>query len=142
MITTKIFLQGLCKICIGCKLQEVVACYQSEDWSHVYIACAGTDTQALIDTLESMFSKPTLNIKELDTETRQERKQASPITPRMRLRSLFPRFQCPQNSVSQREWCLSQRDSNKKIYQGLVNLLPGSIMFVNCVASSLKTGPA
>ena len=54
------------------KLQEAAACYQSEGWSHIYIACAGMDTQVLINTLESMFSELDLNIEELDTKTQQE----------------------------------------------------------------------
>ena len=50
----------------------MVAHYQGECWSQIYIACVGTNTQALIDTLKSMFGEPDLNIEELDTETQQE----------------------------------------------------------------------
>ena len=40
---------------MGCKLQEAAARYQSEGFSHIYIACTGTDTQKLMDLLETMF---------------------------------------------------------------------------------------
>ena len=40
---------------ISCKLQEAAAKYQYEGFSHIYVACAGTNTQKFIDMLESMF---------------------------------------------------------------------------------------
>ena len=44
-----------------------------EGWTHIYVACTGTDTQRLIDMLEAMFGDgPEINIKDLDTETVQE----------------------------------------------------------------------
>ena len=39
-------------------MQEVVAKYQEEGFSRIYIACAGTNTQKLINLLESMFGDP------------------------------------------------------------------------------------
>ena len=48
--------QGIRRICIGCKLQEAAARYQEEGFSYIYIACAGTNTQRLIDLLKTMFS--------------------------------------------------------------------------------------
>ena len=39
----------------------------------MYVACAGTDTQRLIDMLEAMFGDdPEIDIEDLDTETVQE----------------------------------------------------------------------
>ena len=60
--------QHLCHIQIGCKLQEVIAHYQSEGWSRVYFALVGTDTQILVDMLSQLFGEPTqLEPVELDT---------------------------------------------------------------------------
>ena len=39
-------------------MQEAVAKYQEEGFSRIYIACAGTNTQKLIDLLEGMFGDP------------------------------------------------------------------------------------
>ena len=39
-------------------MQEAVARYQEEGFSRIYVACAGTNTQKLIDLLESMFGDP------------------------------------------------------------------------------------
>ena len=57
-------LQGLRHIQIGCKLQEAAVKYQSEGFSHIYIACVGTDTQKLIDLLETMIGD--LDLKDTD----------------------------------------------------------------------------
>ena len=59
-------LQGLRHIQIGCKLQEATAKYQSEGFSCIYIACTGTDTQKLIDLLETMFGD--LDLEDTDPE--------------------------------------------------------------------------
>ena len=60
--------QGLHHIQIGCKLQEVIAHYQSEGWSRVYFALVGTDTQILVNMLSELFGEPTqLEPEELDT---------------------------------------------------------------------------
>ena len=47
-------------------LQEAAARYQSEGFSRVYIACAGTDTQKFMDLLGIMFRD--LNIEDLEPE--------------------------------------------------------------------------
>ena len=52
-----IYIQGICRIQMGCKLQEAAAKYQYEGFSRIYIACAGMDTQKLIDLLETMFGE-------------------------------------------------------------------------------------
>ena len=55
---SKLFLhlsQELRQIQMGCKLKEAAAKYQSEGFSHIYITCAGTNTQKLVDLLEIMF---------------------------------------------------------------------------------------
>ena len=36
-------------------MQEAVVRYQEEGFSQIYVACAGTNTQILIDLLETMF---------------------------------------------------------------------------------------
>ena len=60
--------QGLHHIRIGYKLQEVVARYQSEGWSRVYFALAGTDTHILVDMWSELFGEPTqLEPVEFDT---------------------------------------------------------------------------
>ena len=56
-LTGSFTFQGLRQIRIGCKLQEVAAKYQSEGFLCVYITCAGTDAQKLIDLLEDMFGE-------------------------------------------------------------------------------------
>ena len=64
--------QGLRRIHIGCKLQETAARYQSEGFSHIYNACAGTNTQNLIDLLETIFGELDLedvNLEQLESET-------------------------------------------------------------------------
>ena len=65
---------------IGCKLQEVASKYQYEGFSRIYIACAGTNTQKLIDLLEMMFGDmdmEDIDLSELETETtRNLRKEA------------------------------------------------------------------
>ena len=71
--------QGIRCIRIGCKLQEVAARYQQEGFSHIYITCAGTNTQRLNDLLETMFGdldEP--DLEGLETETmKQMRAQAA-----------------------------------------------------------------
>ena len=47
--------QGIRWIQISCKLQEAATKYQYEGFSHIYVACAGTNTQKFIDMLERMF---------------------------------------------------------------------------------------
>ena len=59
-------IQGLHRIWIGCKLQEAAAKYQTEGFSRIYITCMGTDTQKLIDLLETMFGD--LDPEEVDPE--------------------------------------------------------------------------
>ena len=65
---------------MGCKLQEVAAKYQYEGFSRIYIACAGTDMQKLIDLLETMFGE--MDIEDIDLSkmemetTRDLRKEA------------------------------------------------------------------
>ena len=62
--------QGIRHICIGCKLQEAAPHYPEEGFSHVYIACTGTNTQRLTDLLETMFGdldEP--DLEELETKT-------------------------------------------------------------------------
>ena len=64
---SKLFLhlsQGLHQIQMECKLQEAAAKYQSEGFSHIYIACAGTNCQKLIDLLETMFGD--LDLEDMD----------------------------------------------------------------------------
>ena len=51
-------------------MQEAVARYQEEGFSRIYVACAGTNTQKLIDLLETMFGdqdEPDLEGLELGT---------------------------------------------------------------------------
>ena len=50
-----LYFQRIRRIQIGCKLQEAGTKYQCEGFSHIYIACAGTNTQKFIDMLENMF---------------------------------------------------------------------------------------
>ena len=67
-----VYLQGLCCIWIGCRLQEAAAKYQGEGFSHIYIACTGTNTQHLINFLETMFGdldEP--DLKDLETAAAQ-----------------------------------------------------------------------
>ena len=57
---------------MGCKLQEAAAKYQYEGFSRIYIACAGTDMQKLIDLLETMFGEmdiEDIDLSEMETET-------------------------------------------------------------------------
>ena len=57
---------------MGCKLQEVAAKYQHEGFSRIYIACTGTDTQKLINLLETMFGEMDIeyiDLSEMETET-------------------------------------------------------------------------
>ena len=66
---------------IGCKLQEAAARYQNEGFSKIYVACAGTNTQCLIDLLETMFGDMDLDdidIGELETgPTKELQKEAA-----------------------------------------------------------------
>ena len=51
-------------------MQEVVARYQEEGFSHIYMACASTNTQRLIDLFQNMFGdldEP--DLEELETDT-------------------------------------------------------------------------
>ena len=65
---------------MGCKLQEVAAKYQYEGFSRIYIACAGTDMQKLIDLLETMFGEmdiEDIDLSKMETETTRDlRKEA------------------------------------------------------------------
>ena len=65
---------------MGCKLQEVAAKYQYEGFSRIYIACAGTNMQKLIDLLETMFGEmdiEDIDLSEMETDTTRElRKEA------------------------------------------------------------------
>ena len=65
---------------MGCKLQEVAAKYQYEGFSRIYIACAGTDMQKLIDLLETMFGEmdiEDIDLSEMEKETTRDlRKEA------------------------------------------------------------------
>ena len=58
--------QGIRRIEISCKLQEAAAKYQYEGFSHIYIACASTNTHKFIDMLESMFGD--FNLDDLDPQ--------------------------------------------------------------------------
>ena len=52
-------------------MQEAAAKYQYEGFSRMYIACAGTNTQRLIDMLESMFGdvdEDNMDPQQLETE--------------------------------------------------------------------------
>ena len=60
------FVQGIQRIQIGCRLQEAAAKYQGEGFQRIYIALAGSNTQNLIDLLESMFGGA--DIEDLDPE--------------------------------------------------------------------------
>ena len=61
--------QRLQRIRIGSNLQEALAKYNYEGWMRIYLACAGTNTQRLINMLESMFRDgPKIDPEELDTE--------------------------------------------------------------------------
>ena len=60
---------------MGCKLQEVAAKYQYEGFSRIYIACTGTNTQKLIDLLETMFGEmdiEDIDLSEMETDTTRE----------------------------------------------------------------------
>ena len=58
---------------MGSKLQEAAVKYNYEGWTWLYVACAGTDTQRLIDMLEAMLRYgPEIDIEDLDTETLHE----------------------------------------------------------------------
>ena len=74
------FLQEIHRIQMGCKLQEVAAKYQYEGFSRIDIACAGTDTQKLIDLLETMFGEmdiEDIDLSKMETETTRDlRKEA------------------------------------------------------------------
>ena len=57
---------------MGCKLQEVATKYQYEGFSRIYIACTGTNTQKLIDLLETMFGEmdiEDIDLSEMEMET-------------------------------------------------------------------------
>ena len=57
---------------MGCKLQEAAANYQYEGFSRIYIACADTDMQKLIDLLETMFGEmdiEDIDLSEMEMET-------------------------------------------------------------------------
>ena len=62
-------------------MQEATAKYQYEGFSHIYIACARTNTQKLIDMLESMFGdvdENDMDPQQLETkETKAQRHEAS-----------------------------------------------------------------
>ena len=61
--------QGLRRLCIGSKLQEAAGHYNYEGWTRVYVACAGTDTQKLVNMLESMFGDgEDIEIEDLDSD--------------------------------------------------------------------------
>ena len=60
------FVQGIRWIQISCRLQEVAAKYQGEGFQRIYITLAGSNTQKLIDLLESMFRDT--DIEDLDPE--------------------------------------------------------------------------
>ena len=68
---------------MGCKLQEAAAKYQYEGSSRIYIACDGTDTQKLIDLLETMFGEvdiEDIDLSEMETETTRDlRKEAEAV---------------------------------------------------------------
>ena len=54
-------------------MQEAAARYQEEGFSWVYVACAGTNTQNLIDLLETMFGdQDEPNLEGLESETMKE----------------------------------------------------------------------
>ena len=65
---------------MGCRLQEAASKYQYEGFSRIYVACAGTSTQKLVDLLETMFGDmdmDDIDLSELEAETtRNLRKEA------------------------------------------------------------------
>ena len=65
---------------MGCRLQEVATKYQYEGFSRIYVACAGTNMQKLINLLETMFRDmdiDDIDLSELEMETTQNlRKEA------------------------------------------------------------------
>ena len=68
---------------MGCELQEAAAKYQYEGFSRIYIACASTDTQKLINLLETMFGEmdiEDIDLSEMETETTRDlRKEAEAV---------------------------------------------------------------
>ena len=128
--------QGFWCIHIGSKLQETAGKYNYEGWTHIYIACAGTDTQRLIDMLEAMFGdSPKIDIK--DTETVQEmwakaqkakadvaQKQGKPSAFNKSLiitkLPLVPKYGINSDYwpelVQVREWCDKKQDKVDKLY--------------------------
>ena len=60
---------------MGCRLQEAAAKYQYKGFSRMYIACIGTNTQKLIDLLETMLGDmdiDDIDLSEMETETTQD----------------------------------------------------------------------
>ena len=58
---------------MGSKLQEATAHYNYEGWTRMYVACAGTDTQKLVNMLEGMFGDgEEIEIEDLDSESIQK----------------------------------------------------------------------
>ena len=53
-------------------MQEAAARYQEEGFSWIYVACAGTNTQKLIDLLETMFEP---DLEGLESETMKEMRE-------------------------------------------------------------------
>ena len=61
--------QGLRRLRIGSKPQEAAGHYNYEGWTRMYVACAGTDTQKLVNMLESMFGDgEDIEIEDLDSD--------------------------------------------------------------------------
>ena len=104
--------QGIRRICIGCKLQEVAACYQEEGFSHIYIACAGTNTQRLIDLLKMTFS----NLDEPELEG---------------LETEIMKQMCPQAALSEEADIISEEGAISKggVTKIMVTSLPVPLEF-------------
>ena len=57
---------------MGCRLQEAASKYQYEGFARIYVACASTNTQKLIDLLETKFGDmdmDDIDLSKLEAET-------------------------------------------------------------------------
>ena len=116
-------------------MQEATAKYNYEGWTRMYMTCAGTDTQKLINMLESMFGDgPEVDLEGLDTDAvkkmREEAEQAEakkvgketisnknlvitklPLTLEYGIHS-----NCIPELVSVSEWCDKKKEKVNKFY--------------------------
>ena len=144
--------QGIRRIHIGCKLQEAAACYQ-EGFSCVYIACAGTNTQQLIDLLEMMFGdldEP--NLEELETERMKQMRAQAALAEEADIISVegaiskggitkivVTNLPVPQNLVSNQKCSLKQIQSGKLTKRIPPRKLLNSIMLATNALTLPKT---